>query len=313
MIPIPFSGAAPLALLLIIILLLTAMAILVWVYQEDRHDARKKEARIKRAMAELRRKEKEAQESKAELEKTKLALMNMVEDLSGSYEKLKELDRLKSDFVTNVSHELRTPITTITLSFDLLRKEKDKAKRNELLRMMQRNVGRLSRTVNTILDFSAMEAGAVRVSKEKVELRSLIREVSQEEMPKARVKGIALTVKAPAGIWVYADRELAHRALLNIVDNAIKFTDKGCVRIYAKKQKDYIIVSVKDSGRGIRKSDLPKIFGKFAKLEEHVPGSGIGLWVSKKIIEQHGGKIEAKSKRGAGTEITVTFPMAAKK
>jgi len=309
---LPF-GAVSMALTIIVAALLLAIALLVWFYQNEKRSARRREVHLRRAMLELKKKQKEAQQSKNELMNTKLALMNMVEDLTESYEKLKGLDNLKSDFVANVSHELRTPITTITLSFDLLQKEKNPKKRKELLSMVRRNVLRLNKTVDSILDFSAVEAGAITLSTERLKLRGLVLEVVQEEAPKAEAKGIQLSTSVPHSLEVKVDRELAHRALLNIVDNAIKFTDKGHVKISAKQQKDYIIVSVKDSGRGIRKKDLPKIFGKFAKLEKHVPGSGIGLWVSKKIIENHGGKIEVKSERKRGTEVVIAFPVAVKK
>ena len=308
----PFE-AISIALALIITALLLAMAILLWFYRKEKRSVRRRERNLKNALLELKKKQKEAQESKKELMDTKLALMNMVEDLTESYKKLKELDSLKSDFVTNVSHELRTPITTITLSFDLLAKEKSPKKRKELLEMIHRNVHRLNKTVNAILDFSVVDAKKMSLNKERTKLAVLVDEIVKEEAPKAEAKHILLSASIPPSVTVMVDRELAHRALLNIVDNAIKFTDKGYVKISAKQQKDYISVSIKDSGRGIRKKDLPKIFGKFAKLEKHVPGSGIGLWVTKKIVENHGGKIEVKSKRGIGTEAHIIFPMAVKK
>ena len=309
---LPFEEIS-IGLIIIIAVLSIALFLLAWIYWSQKRRARARETHVKRAMRELKKKQAELQTSRQELLNTKLALMNMVEDLTASYEKLKGLDKLKSDFVTNVSHELRTPITTITLSFDLLEKETNPKKRKELLGMLKRNVVRLSKTVNSILDFSAVEAGKITLSPERARLRSLVSEIIQEEAPKANAKGIALTEEIPAAIAVSVDRELAHRALLNIIDNAIKFTDRGFVRISAKRQKDYITVTIKDSGRGIDKTDLPRIFGKFAKLEKHTPGSGIGLWVSKSIIERHGGKIEVKSERKKGTEVTITLPAAPKK
>ncbi|MCK4327096.1 MAG: HAMP domain-containing histidine kinase [Candidatus Diapherotrites archaeon] len=306
--------ATGLVLTFVVVFSLILALIVVNLWQRRVEDeARAHERVLRKALQRLRKKEAEDSAHAKELEKTKEALLHAMDDLTDSYERLKDLDEMKSDFVTNVSHELRTPLTTLGLGFDLLEKEKNPAKKKEILEMLYRNIRRLQATVDAILDFSVIEAGKAVVENKRVDLRALILEIADGERPKAKVKGIALKAEVPKGFYVRGDKRWLTRAITNLVGNAVKFTDKGYVRISAKKQKDYILVSIKDTGRGIRKKDLSKIFDKFIKLETHVPGSGVGLWASKKVIEEHGGKIWIESQRGKGTTAFFTLPAVRKK
>ena len=306
---------APLELVLLLIIiasLLLALSILLRFHKTSTRYSKRRERKLRKTMLELRAKEKQAVQQAQELENTKIALLNMMEDLSESYEKLKELDKLKTDFVTNVSHELRTPLTTISLAFDLLEKEEDTQTREDILEMLCRNVVRLRRTVDNILDFSAIEAGKVILAKKPFDLRKTILSSVEDERPKLLAKGLLLRLEIPRVLKAVGDEEWTSRVLLNLIENSLKFTDRGTLTITAKRQKDYIRVSVKDSGRGIRKTDMPKIFNKFTKFEKHIPGSGLGLWASRQAIEEQGGKMTIESKRGKGTKVSFTLPVEAK-
>ena len=179
--------------------------------------------------------------------------------------------------------------------------------------MMRRNIVRLEGTVDSILDFSVIEAGKTMGEKKRLSIKGMVGEVVSAELPKLRSKKVSLEAEVPRGLFVQGDRRWLTRVLTNLVDNAVKFTDSGLITVSARREKGYILVSVKDTGRGIRKGDLPKIFHKFTKLETHVPGSGIGLWASKKVIEEHGGRIWVESKRGKGTTVFFTLPEWKKK
>jgi signal transduction histidine kinase len=285
--------------LTIIAALLLAAVILILVYRQQAREAAARERELKGAMLELRAKECDEKRHTEELEKTKAALMNMMEDLTESYEKLKQLDELKTDFVTNVSHELRTPLTSLILGLDLLEKERDPKKRGEMMAMLRRNAERLQRTVHGILDYSVIEAGRMQLERKPFSLDGLLASVAEAEHPKAAAKGVRLTASSPP-LTALGDAEWVERALLNIVDNAIKFTDRGGVAMTARMEKGHISVAVKDTGRGIRKRDLPRVFEKFTKFERHVPGTGLGLWLSKQVIEKLGGQIRMASVRGKG-------------
>ncbi|MFC2174487.1 ATP-binding protein [archaeon] len=306
------AGALLLTGAIVISLVLALAVVNFWRYRVE-SQAETRTRKLEGALRRLKKKEAEDQAHTTELEKTKEALMHAMDDLTDSYEKLKGLDELKSDFVTNVSHELRTPLTTLGLTFDLLEKEKNPGKRREMMEMLHRNTRRLQDTVDTILDFSVIESGKASLEKKRFSLSSLANEVVKAEGPKAEVKGVSLEVNVPKGLFVTGDRRWLARAFTNLVDNAVKFTDKGYVRVSAKRQKSYILVSVKDSGKGISKKDLPKIFNKFIKLETHVPGSGVGLWATQKVVERQGGKIWVESKKGKGTEMFFTIPVGGKK
>ena len=126
-------------------------------------------------------------------------------------------------------------------------------------------------------------------------------------------KGIKLNKSLSPLPKIKGDREWLTRAIMNVVDNSIKFTKRGSIKISTKQQKNYIVLVIKDSGRGIREKDLPHIFNKFTKLEKHVPGTGVGLWITKRTVEEHGGTITVTSKRKKGTTFTIRLPTGVKK
>ncbi len=267
---------------------------------------------LTKAIKLIRKKELEAVKHTKELEKTKSALLNMMEDLTDSYEKLKELDDLKSDFVISVSHELRTPLTSIILGFELLEKEKNPVKQKEIWELLIRNTQRLQRTINDILKFSAMDSGKVVFRKKQFDLKKVLQNVVAEE--KQRIKtGVEFNLLVSSIPLVIGDEEWIHRAVTNLVDNAIKYTNKGQITISAKRQKSYIVVSVMDSGTGIPKKFLPHVFNKFVKPEKQKVGAGVGLWLTKQTIEKHGGRIWIESKKGKGTHVSFTLPIKVKK
>ena len=283
-----------------------------WQWRTEKELARRMGEMLSAARRMKREKARQAK-TVEELERTKAALMNILDDLMESYERLKGLDQLKSDFVANVSHELRTPLTSMQLSLDLLDGEKSPKRRAELMKMMKRNVLRLKKTVDGILDFSAMDAGKGLFEMRRLDFAPVAERAAEDLRRRAEAKGLRLVVKLPKRLMVKGDRMWLSRVVSNLVSNAVKFTDSGTITVSARKRGNWVEVSVKDTGRGISKKNLPKLFDKFVKLEKHTPGSGIGLWMCRKAVLSHGGKIRAESTKGRGSEFIFTIPTGGKK
>ena len=234
--------------------------------------------------------------------------------------KQKELDRLKSDFVSNVTHELRTPLVAIDKSIALLI-NKETGPINEtqekFLAIADRNIKRLSTLINDLLDLSKLEAGKMELRFEPTTADKMINDCLESLDTWAKTKSIRLEKKVHEGIpEIKVDANRIHQVLVNLVGNAIKFTPQnGSVTVEAvlRKENEEIEVSVKDTGIGMSKEDLPRIFDKFYQAAERastdISGTGIGLSVARELVALHGGKIWAESEKGNGAKFTFTLPL----
>ena len=245
------------------------------------------------------------------------------QELAVANERLKELDRLKSDFVSNVSHELRTPLTAIKGAVDLVLREVPgplNEKQTHYLARVRSNTQNLAGLINDLLDLSKIEEGKMEFKATRVSLGGLVHEVVETLKPMAAEKPIALDVAVPEpSILVWADRDKVTQVLMNLIGNAIKFTPPN-VMVGVSVESDstgWVRVSIRDTGAGIPTSEQEKIFEKFYQATQNggpkPKGTGLGLAISKALVELHGGKIWVESEPGRGSTFSFTLPLSAPK
>lgn len=236
----------------------------------------------------------------------------------------KELDSLKKDFVSHVTHELRTPLVAIKQALSLLADKTSGAvneQQEKMLQLMKRNIDRLSKFINDLLDMHKIESGKLSVYQDAVDIRAVVNDVVQSLSPWASYQGIELTVVSSESLpGVYADSDRVVQILTNLVGNAVKFTGKGgrvSINVSSVKLKDemnkFLKISVIDNGRGIAREDIDRIFEKFEqagnKEATDIKGSGLGLSIVKSLVEMHGGKIWVESQLGIGSKFTFSLPL----
>jgi two-component system sensor histidine kinase GlrK len=245
----------------------------------------------------------------------------LADDFNRMSGKLKQLDEMKIDFINRVSHDLRTPLTAIKEASDMLMEgvyADSPEKQHQLLAITTEECGRLIKTVNRILDLSRMEVKMMEYRFQPCSLTPLIQHTVLKLAPIARSKEIELELcPVPDLPPVKVDEERIGQVLENLIGNAIKFTpEKGRVRVQAavtNRKKDTVGVAVTDTGPGIPLADLEFIFDKFSRVSSEgqtATGSGLGLAIAKHIVEDHGGKIWARSKSGSGSTFIFVLPAA---
>jgi signal transduction histidine kinase/FixJ family two-component response regulator len=233
------------------------------------------------------------------------------------YERTKELDRLKSDFVAVVSHEVRTPLTSINGSLELLGDERFHqlpAPQKELLGICQANTQRLISLINDILDFSKLESSRLSLNFEQMDVERVLVEAVENIRSLAGSRGVELDLKIdPSAGAVEADPMRVGQVATNLIGNAIKFSpEEGRIEVFASGDSSTVTVSVKDYGKGIAQRDINRLFQRFAQLDSSTTrkagGTGLGLVISKGIVEQHGGKIWVESALGKGSTFSFSLP-----
>ncbi|RME84535.1 MAG: HAMP domain-containing protein [Caldilineae bacterium] len=232
---------------------------------------------------------------------------------------LKELDRLKSEFVMVVSHELRTPLTSVGMSLHLLEEDLQNTltpRQRELLRAANEDVARLKALVNDLLDLSRIETGHISMELAPVPISLLTERAVLPLLPQAEEKGVALENKAGDNTEsVMADANKVTWVLTNLIANALRYTDAGGhVGIEARTRGGWAYITVRDDGAGIPFKYQAKIFDKFVQVSNSgtAGGAGLGLAISKEIVKAHGGTIWVDSAPGRGSAFTFTLPLAEK-
>jgi signal transduction histidine kinase len=234
-------------------------------------------------------------------------------ELRKAYEELKELDRLKDEFLSNISHELKTPIT-ISRSAIELGMEEDPKERDRFLAMGLDGLIRLNYMVGELLDISRMESDAYRLTLKPVDLREIVLTTVEEIRPLTRGKGIEIETSLPSeAVWISADEESLKRILYNLLTNAIKFNHEGGrVEVELTAGEEDVTVSVLDTGIGIPQERLAKVFDRFYQVDgtttRPYPGVGIGLALVKRLVEMHQGTVSVESEMGRGSRFAITFP-----
>ncbi|WP_237538430.1 SpoIIE family protein phosphatase [Streptomyces sp. SID486] len=230
-------------------------------------------------------------------------------------EELAELDRAKTAFFSNISHEFRTPLTLIMGPVEELRGRFGDAEdpvRQEL-DVIHRNGLRLGKLVNTLLDFSRIEAGRMQARYEPVDLAEVTAELASVFRSAVEKAGLAFDVDCPdLDEPVYIDRGLWEKVVLNLLSNALKFTFDGAVGVRVRREDTHAVVTVTDTGIGVPEAEMPRLFERFHRIENarsrSNEGSGIGLALVQELVGLHGGTIGAESTEGEGTTFTIRLP-----
>jgi|GEM_PF-3662987 len=238
-------------------------------------------------------------------------------ELLEANQKLEKLNRLKDEFVSTISHELRTPLSItkegISLVLDRIPGEIN-PEQESILATARGNMDRLARIINDLLDISKLEAGRVHLRREKLEIEEIFRQVAGTFGSRASAQGLSLEVRVPERLpSVYADSDKLTEILTNLVDNALKFTKNGSIRLTAKADGEWVECAVEDTGTGIAAEDLPRIFSKFEQFGRisgaGAQGTGLGLAIVKHLVELHHGEIRVESEPKKGTRFIFTLPL----
>jgi PAS domain S-box-containing protein len=257
-----------------------------------------------------------------ELESLKMKLIEAnrliaIEKQRGNQNKsiLEELNKMKSDFVSNISHELRTPLASIIGFSETIASDADMpdAMKAEFNYTILNEGKRLARLINDVLDISKLDSGGIDIVKYKFNIIPMLQEVIETHVRNAQIKNIKLTWELPEEeIFVVADKERIAQMISRLLNNAIKFTnEKGRVKVIAKNLFREIEIIITDTGVGIPEKDLPYIFQKFYRVSRpgtEIPGTGLGLVFVKQIVDLHQGFITVQSEVGKGTTFAIKLP-----
>ncbi|MDD4955549.1 MAG: ATP-binding protein [Candidatus Omnitrophica bacterium] len=256
--------------------------------------------------------------AKDELEKK---VKERTNELVKSLRDIEAISRAKSDFISNVSHELRTPLTSVKGFSSLLVAEKfgklpEEAKKR--LETIDENVDKLVNMVNTLLDIARIESGKTEVKIAPADIAKSIRDAGEFLTPQMQAKNIKLVFDVPDTVLVYMDKNLIDQVLINLIGNAVKFTPEGGqIKMSARPGGSQVIVSIADTGYGIEKENLEKIFQEFFRVDNTInvkaKGTGLGLSLVKRIIEIHKEKIWVESEIGKGSTFCFTLKLAKEK
>jgi PAS domain S-box-containing protein len=228
----------------------------------------------------------------------------------------KEIDRLKTEFISTVSHELRTPLTTIRESVSQVLDGilgPTTAQQQEFLSICLEDIDRLTRIINDLLDISQIEAKKVELKREVVDIAALVKGIALPFASRFKEKELELKISlAREALEVFIDKDKIIQVFTNLVGNSLKFTEKGYIEIAVAEKEDCMECSVFDTGRGIAEDDLPKVFSKFQQFGRvdgpGEKGTGLGLSIAKGIVEMHHGKIWIESRFGEWTRFSFTIP-----
>jgi signal transduction histidine kinase len=261
----------------------------------------------------------ELEEKREQLERLNTKLEESNRELNQANAQLRELSAMKEEFLALTTHDLRSPLTVISgvINFftsgrlgDLTGEQKN------MVAMMERNTQNLIELVNDLLDASKLESGTMRLDFTTIELGGLVEDLRHQMQPLASEKEITLSDAMPEVLPpLRADRAKLRRILVNLVSNALKFTSKGGrVEVAAAPDGNFVRVSVSDTGVGIAPEDLHDIFDKYAQARSRATrsekGTGLGLYITRQLVELHGGRIEVRSELGKGSTFSFTIPVA---
>lgn len=228
--------------------------------------------------------------------------------------KLKQLENIRRDFIANISHELKTPVTTIKGYAETLLDGAidDKKTARRFLEIIRNQADRLTALIEDILTLSRIEYGEIRIEKEKVMLDSLVESIFQTLSDKAQKKELYMKKIIPPDTLIFADREKLLQILINLIDNAIKFTEKGGVTVRFFKENGVQTISVEDTGIGIPAEHLPRIGERFYRVDKarsrQLGGTGLGLAIVKHLVSAHGWQLKIESEVGVGTKAKILIP-----
>jgi signal transduction histidine kinase len=240
-----------------------------------------------------------------------------MEDLKLAVQKAESADRLKSAFLATMSHELRTPPNSI-IGFTGILLQKMVGPLNDeqekQLKMVQGSARHLLELINDVLDISKIEADQMVVGAEEVNVGHIIQKSVEKILPLAEKKGLTLTVATfSQTVLIISDRRRVEQILINLLNNAVKFTEQGEVHLESYIEDDWLVTRISDTGIGIKTEDLPSLFTPFTQIDTGITrqheGTGLGLSICKRIVELLGGNIWVESEWGKGSVFTFTLPL----
>ncbi|MFT5206964.1 MAG: signal transduction histidine kinase [Candidatus Omnitrophota bacterium] len=251
-------------------------------------------------------------------ERTNRGIKALYTELQLKNEELEKLDGLKTDFISTVSHELRTPLSIIREGVSQVNDGilgDVNANQLKFLGITLENIDRLTRIINDLLDMAKIEAGKANIQKKKINIVHVVDRVKKSFEAQIMKQNLQLVINISDGIRdIYADSDKLQQVLTNLIGNALKFTEQGKIelKIVMDPSKKDFLFSVEDTGKGIRPADLIKVLDKFSQFErEHGPGqkgTGLGMAISKAIVELHGGRIWVESIYGHGSQFYFSIP-----
>jgi len=254
-----------------------------------------------------------------------VALQNarLYQEQSATVAQLRELDRLKSSFLANMSHELRTPLNSILGFADVMLEELDGPLTDNMqndLGLIYKNGQHLLHLINDVLDMAKIESGKMNLNIEKFNLQEIIEEVTSITSPLASEKNLALFIEPDSDheVEINADKIRLRQVMINLINNSIKFTEKGKIAIRVAREENNVLISVTDTGIGIPMELLESVFQEFTQVDttttRKVGGTGLGLPISRRLIQMHGGRLWAESTGidGAGSTFYVFLPIDAR-
>ncbi len=228
----------------------------------------------------------------------------------------REIDRMKTDFVSSVSHELRTPLTSIKAYTATILRDPNMPEQTQrqFLTVINGESNRLQSLVEDLMEISRIESGTMNIVTQSLDVATVLDKIITALKPTVSEKNIKLETNIDDGLGhLQADESKIESVITNLISNAIKFTpEQGRITISAKQIQEEIAISVKDSGMGIPKEDLPKIFNRFYRVNRpgtQIQGTGLGLAIVSEIVKAHGGRIDVMSELNQGTTFTVVLPI----
>jgi signal transduction histidine kinase len=261
----------------------------------------------------------ELEEKREELERVNRELNDSNRELAEANAKLREVSDLKEEFLAVTTHDLRSPLTVISgviSFFSSGRLGELTPEQKNMVSMMERNTQNLIELVNDLLDSAKIESGTLQLDLAPLELPALVGETCEAMGTMAAEKGVKVDCHFPDDLpKVTADRAKLRRVFVNLVSNAVKFTPKGgSVDIRGAREGKMIRVAVTDTGIGVPAEDIPRLFDKYEQASTRSPrserGTGLGLYITRQLVELHGGRIEVESQVGKGSTFSFTIPVA---